>query len=403
MKSLTATKVSFSDLISQAFSSVHGEILELLKEALSSSLELLRDRVVGSRRYKRGSRYKRWGYTVRKWIQTPIGLLQDVAIPRVRSRECEIRIFVERFCRRSREIEEILLEGYVWGLSSRRLSVLMKRLFRDSLSHSGICQLKERVRERVQLYRDQAIREELTALVLDGIYVKYRRLGKRVVLFALGITQSGKVLFLDWMPTHSESGRSYRCFLRQLLERGLKKPDMIVSDEVRGIAEAIGTVWRDDPPLHQLCLWHVSMSLTEHLVNRRYGHIRHFNRDYWEIFSGINEEEGRGRFQLFVERWMKLEPKAVTVLYSKKGKLFHFYRYPEDWRHRLRTTNVAEGFFRHLRTFMRRYPGWTDENQLNLTVGIYLLGMKSFHHNRDKIYHQGMPCSILNLNFNRIY
>ncbi|MBN2029524.1 hypothetical protein JW824_04700 [bacterium] len=83
------------------------------------------------------------------------------------------------------------------------------------LSHSGICQLKERVRERVQLYRDQAICEALAALVLD----EYCRLEKRVVLFALGITQSGEVLFLDWMPTHSESGRSYRCFLRHLIER----------------------------------------------------------------------------------------------------------------------------------------------------------------------------------------
>lgn len=402
MKSLTVTQVSFFDLLSQAFSSVHQDILQILKEALECSLENLRDKVVGTRRYRRGSRYKRWGYTVRKWIQTPIGLIKDVKIPRVRSSQCEIRLFLERFCRRSREIEEILLEGYVWGLSSRRLSVLMKRLFKDSLSHSGICHLKQRVRERIEAYRGRAIGEALAALVLDGIYVKYRCRGKGVVLFALGITWEGKVLFLDWMPYDTESGKSYRSFLRHLIERGLKKPDVVVSDEAGGIAEAIGTVWKH-PPSHQLCLWHVSVSLTEYLVDRHYRHIRHFNRDYWEIFSGLTEREAHDRFQRFVEKWMKLEPHAVSVLYNKKEKLFHYYRYPGIWRHRLRTTNVAEGFFRHLRTFMRRYPGWTDEDQLNLVVGMYLLGMESFHHNRDKIYQREMPYSILKINFNRVY
>ena len=48
-------------------------------------------------------RYKRWGYTIRKWIQTPLGLLEQVRIPRVRSAHNEIRLFIDRFCRRSSE------------------------------------------------------------------------------------------------------------------------------------------------------------------------------------------------------------------------------------------------------------------------------------------------------------
>lgn len=402
MKSLTVTEVSFSDLLSQAFSSVHGEILEILKEALSSSLELLRDRVIGSGRYRRGSRYKRWGYSVRKWIQTPVGLLQDVAIPRVRSSQCEIHLFLERFCRRSKEIEEVLLEGYLWGLSSRRLSVLMKRLFKSSLSHSGICRLKDQLRAVVEDYRDRAIRADLSALILDGVYLRYRGGGKGVVLFALGVTRTGEILFLGWLPCDVESGRNWRVFLRSLIDRGLKRPDVVVSDDGGGIMDSLKMIWKD-PPSHQLCLWHLSVNLSRHLSDRSYRNIRHFNRDFWEIFSSLGLNEAYNRLKDFTEKWRQKEPDAVFLLMSKRDQIFHFYDYPIQWRHRLRTTNLAEGFFRHLRTFMRRYPGWVDENQISMTIGFYLLGMKAFHANRDKLYNKEMPCSILKLKFNRIY
>jgi len=109
--------------------------------------------VIGNRRYGRGFPYKRWGYTIRKWIQTPIGLLQHVKIPRVRGYGREIGLLIDRYVHRSRELDEILLEGFLWGISSRRLRIWAKRVFGDSLSHSGICQLKSLIRDRVNSAR----------------------------------------------------------------------------------------------------------------------------------------------------------------------------------------------------------------------------------------------------------
>ena len=101
MSGLSVTDYKFTDLLSQAFSEVHSVLLQILKAALEDSLLRLRDEVIGAKAYHRGMRYKRWGYSIRKWIQSPIGVLEQVRIPRVRSAHNEIRLFIDRFRRRS--------------------------------------------------------------------------------------------------------------------------------------------------------------------------------------------------------------------------------------------------------------------------------------------------------------
>lgn len=398
MSSLTVTDFKFADLLSQAFSDVHSVLLQILKEALENSLIQLRDQVIGARAYHRGMRYKRWGYTIRKWIQTPIGVLEQVRIPRVRSAHNEIRLFVDRFCRRSSEMEEILLEGYLWGMSSRRMSLLMKRLFKDSLSAASICKLKERVSSRIEEYRSRAISSELIAVVVDGVWIKYRHKGKGVILAALGITSSGQVIFLDWQVSRTESASAWLRFFRTLQSRGMRTPQLIVSDDSPAIRQAIGYAFGRIN--HQLCLWHVSQDMKRNLENRQYWNVRYFMRDYWEIFDALSFKELEKRFESFVLKWQEKEPRAVKILLSKKKYLTHYMSYDIKWRHRLRTTNLAEGFFRHLRTFIRRFPGWVDETQVDTVFGMYLLGMHAYRHNLKNTEN---PISITNSNFNRMF
>ena len=399
MSSLLVTDYTFTELISQTFSQVHSDLLQILKHALEILLLQIRDEVIGAKAYHRGMRYKRWGYTIRKGIQTPIGILTQVRIPRVRSKYNEIRLFIDRFKRRSAELEEILLEGYLWGMSSRRLSLLMKRLFKDSLSATGICKLKATVRSQIEQYRTQRIKEEIICLVVDGIWLKLRNREKVVLLVALGITRQGKVIFLDWQVSKSETISSWTRLFRTLLSKGMNMPEVVVSDDVAGMNRAIEYAFGTGVK-HQLCLWHVSEDLKRHLRDRKYWNVRYFMRDYWDVFAALSKKELNERFDQFVSKWQAKEPEAIAIFLAKREKLIVYYEYDFRWRHRLRTTNLAEGFFRHLRTFFNRYPGWEDEEQIDFTFGFYLLGMNAYRHNK---VHPEVPISINNVNFNRIF
>jgi hypothetical protein len=49
---------------------------------------------------------------------------------------------------------------------------------------------------------------------------------------------------------------------------------------------------------------------------------------------------------------------------------------PQNWRRRLRTTNLGECFFRHFRTFLRRFLGWQNENDAEQILSAYLLSQE---------------------------
>ena len=46
------------------------------------------------------------------------------------------------------------------------------------------------------------------------------------------------------------------------------------------------------------------------------------------------------------------------------------------WRHRVRMTNLGENFFRHLRTFLGRFPGFEDEAHVESGFAFYLLSQE---------------------------
>jgi len=50
----------------------------------------------------------------------------------------------------------------------------------------------------------------------------------------------------------------------------------------------------------------------------------------------------------------------------------NFFQFPEEWRHRVRTTNLGENFFRHFRRFLSRFPGWVDEGHAERIWDIFI-------------------------------
>jgi hypothetical protein len=57
---------------------------------------------------------------------------------------------------------------------------------------------------------------------------------------------------------------------------------------------------------------------------------------------------------------------AASITFSKAGL--------QTWSYRLKTTNLAEGFFRNLRRFLGRFPGFLSPEHWDRALGLYLLG-----------------------------
>jgi hypothetical protein len=71
----------------------------------------------------------------------------------------------------------------------------------------------------------------------------------------------------------------------------------------------------------------------------------------------------------------------VEKFKTELDRVLAYLRCPsaDGWRHRLRTTNLAEGFFRHLRRYLGRFPGCVDPGHSEQVLGCFILACEQPH------------------------
>lgn len=202
-----------------------------------------------------------------------------------------------------------------------------------------------------------------------------KRRGRRIVfVVAIGVRSDGGFEVLDWEVSSAEGSGAYERLFDRLWRRGLREVDLIVGDEASGIWEARDVVYPYSRS--QVCLWHLQRTLERHLRAKGFWARTRLRREYWRVFDVEEKEEGLKRFEDFCSRWAEGEPEMVEAFRARKGKVFAYLDLPYWWRHRVRTTNLGENFFRHLRVFLRRFPGLMDEMHADLVMATYLLSLE---------------------------
>ena len=365
-------------MIEQGWKQLQGGFLEQLKKSIEGLLTAERDRRVAERR-EQGEKIYRWGYTVRKCWQTAWGALEQVRVPRLRGRE-EIGL-LEKYQRHA--MQEVLFALAVGGLSQRKVVSWVRRFLGGQLSPASIGAVLRDAQEQIQGRREKALSSgTYRALVVDGIYVRYRRSAesparKGVLLVAVGVREGGGFEVLEWMAAPAETSQAYEELFTRLWRRGLEQVELIISDGAEGAASAAALLYPG--AAHQLCLAHWFRNLEAVTPQLRWWQRRKFRREFWWIFEAEQESQLRKWAGSFARRWRFWAPEMVEKFQAELPRVLAYLRFPRYWRHRLRTTNLAEGFFRHLRRYLSRFPGCVDANHSEQILGCYLLAAERMH------------------------
>lgn len=111
------------------------------------------------------------------------------------------------------------------------------------------------------------------------------------------------------------------------------------------------------------------------LRDKGFWNRREFRRAYWRIFDVEELEEAEMRLEAFLIEWQH-EPEVLRALRAREHRLFQYMSLPYWWNYRVRTTNLGENFFKHLRIFLRRFPGLKDDQHANYVMATYLLSLE---------------------------
>ncbi|MGX7078526.1 IS256 family transposase [Globicatella sanguinis] len=214
----------------------------ILTKVFNQLMEKERDEYLENEAYQRDPNRVTYrnGYYDRDYT-TLIGTLK-LRVPRTRDGKFSTEIF-ERYQRNEKALLLTMLEMYIQGVSTRKVSKVVENLCGKAYSKSFVSSLTKQLDEEVRQWRHHDLSlVRYPYLVVDVIYIKVRENHKvvsKACHIAIGISEEGKRRLLGFDISDGESDYSWSRFFNHLKERGLNGLKMVISDAHAGLVKAI--------------------------------------------------------------------------------------------------------------------------------------------------------------------
>lgn len=305
---------------------------------------------------------RRNGY-YRRHLLTELGDI-ELNVPRTR-RYSPVEI-VRAYARRTRQIDRVILAGFVLGLSTRKVGETLLALLGRSVSASTVSQVAKTLDGAVAAFHRRPLANRYKALMLDGV-VLARKTGagalRRPVLVALGLRPDGKKEVIDFRLAASESAAEWEKFLADLYRRGLTGEglDMICVDGGAGLLAALPSILHGIPV--QRCWAHKIRNVLDKIRKADQPKVK---RALHKIMNAANGSAARCAARRFAERFQSQYPTAVACLRNDLDELLSCFCYKSEAQRRaVRTTNAVERRFREVRRRTRPMGTFQDKTSMD--------------------------------------
>lgn len=284
-----------------------------------------------------------------------------ITIQRPRVRGLEQR-FVSRvlplFQRRTRAVSQLLPELYLHGLAEGDFDLALRGLLGEGapLSPSSIARLKAVWQVEYDAWCQRPLHDlAVVYLWVDGIYVKAGlEKDKAALLTVIAGLKDGRKVVLAISPGQRESTETWSAILRDLKQRGLNCPKLVIGDGHLGIWGGLANIFPEAK--EQRCWNHRIMNILDQLPKKQQAEGRQLLTRIPYAETLAEAEKCKRDFQAWCKK-RGLE-KAAELLERDWERMVTFYGFPkEHWQH-LRTTNVVESPFAVVRlrtTAAKRY------------------------------------------------
>jgi putative transposase len=312
---------------------------DLVQRTVQQVLEAEMTSFLGAESYQRNDVRRGWrnGFKPRT-LKTRVGEL-ELLVPKDRDGQFQTELF-ERYQRSEKAFVLALLQMYVEGVSTRKVSAITEALCGLEVSKRQVSALSAKLDAEVAEWRMRALSDEYPYLIFDARYEKVRRGGSVVsqgVLVAIGISAAGYREVLGCWVAESESEASWGAVFLELKQRGLRGVHYVVSDDHAGMVRAIerhfqGAVW-------QRCQVHFVRNALS-LCGRQQRPL--VLRLMKLVTESAAREAAKAALAAAIAELEKKAPKVARLLEEHGEEILGVYALPEAHQKRMRTTNMLE-------------------------------------------------------------
>ena len=349
---------SFDDL-KDVFKLMVGEMLE-------NGLEGELDDELGYTKYdyrNKDGKNSRNGYS-KKTLKTSFGET-EIKVPRDRNGEFEPQLVKKNQTTLTGDIEEKILSMYAKGMTTSDIETHIQDIYGLECSDSTISRITDKILPVVREWQSRPLEEVYAVVFMDAIHFHVRSEGqivKKAVYIAIGINMDGLKEVLGMWVGENESAKFWLSVMNGLKNRGLQDILIACVDGLTGFPAAIEAVYPKTEI--QQCIIHQIRNTTRFVS---YKDIKALMADLKKVYAAIDEQTALSELENFDEKWGNKYPKIAISWRDNWANLSTYFKYPQEVRTLIYTTNTIEGFNRQLRKVTKNkgvFP--TDDSLLKM-------------------------------------
>ena len=349
---------SFDDL-KDVFKLMVGEMLE-------NGLEGELDDELGYTKYdyrNKDGENSRNGYS-KKTLKTSFGET-EIKVPRDRDGEFEPQLVKKNQTTLTGDIEEKILSMYAKGMTTSDIEAHIQDIYGLECSDSTISRITDKILPVVREWQSRPLEEIYAVVFMDAIHFHVRSEGqivKKAVYIAIGINMNGLKEVLGMWVGENESAKFRLSVMNGLKNRGLQDILIACVDGLTGFPAAIEAVYPKTEI--QQCVIHQIRNTTRFVS---YKDIKALMADLKKVYAAIDEQTALAELENFDEKWGNKYPKIAISWKDNWANLSTYFKYPQEVRTLIYTTNAIEGFNRQLRKVTKNkgvFP--TDDSLLKM-------------------------------------
>ena len=207
------------------------------------------------------------------------------------------------------------------GLTNGEICAHLAEVYGAQVSKQTISTITDRVMEGMSEWQNRPLDAVYPVVFIDAINVKIRdgQRGQPADLRRAGVTVDGTRDMLGlWAGEHGD-GEGPKYWLRVLSEiknRGTQDVCIVVCDGLKGLPEAIETVW--PPAITQTCVIHLLRNSFRYASKKDWAAIA---KDLKPVYTAASEAAALDAFVAFSEKWEQRYPGDHQAVGERVGRV----------------------------------------------------------------------------------
>jgi transposase-like protein len=274
-----------------------------------------------------------------------------IEVPRDRAGSFE-PILIPKHERRFTGFDDKIIAMYARGMSVREIQGFLAESYGTQVSPDFISSVTDEVMAEAMAWQSRPLEPLYPVVFFDALRVKIRSDGgvsNKAVYLALGIQADGQRDVLGLWIEQTEGAKFWLKVFNDLKTRGCQDILIAVVDGLKGLADAINTVYPKSTV--QTCIVHLIRNSLDYAGWKDRKLVAQALRP---IYTAVSEAAARDELRAFAEGpWGNKYPTIVQSWTRAWEHVTPFFVFPPDIRRVIYTTNAIESLNMQLRKIIK--------------------------------------------------